>query len=275
MANQPQKRIFFHVGLGKTGTTFLQYRAFPKFKGVKYIQRTQFSKAVQIIKSTEFSKYLISYECDQQLEKIVSGFSESFPHTTPIIVLRRHDSWIASQYRRFVKNGHAIPFNEFIDIDHDKGFFKIKDLTFYHQIGILEKYFSNKPLLLFYDDLKKDPETFIKKLADVMDARINLDSINFNKKHSSYNEKQLKVIYQLSQKCNLIKRRRFKNNILNLFWRLYLSIIRYGTLYAALLIPNKSISEQPLIDKNYLESVKSYFDEDWQKCIDCARDNKI
>ena len=29
--------IFFHVGTGKTGSTFLQSRIFPKLKGIHYI----------------------------------------------------------------------------------------------------------------------------------------------------------------------------------------------------------------------------------------------
>ena len=31
-----EKEVFFHVGLGKTATTYLQYQFFPKLRGIHY-----------------------------------------------------------------------------------------------------------------------------------------------------------------------------------------------------------------------------------------------
>jgi len=127
-----QSEIYFHVGLGKTGTTFLQYNVFNKLKGVYYIQRTKYKKAIKIIGQGAAEKYFISREFDQQIEVEVMQFAKHYPNTTAIIVFRRHDGWIASQYRRFVKNGYICSFEEFLDLEHDSGIFKIKDLTYYY-----------------------------------------------------------------------------------------------------------------------------------------------
>ena len=157
MSEPSEKKIYFHVGTGKTGTTFLQYRIFPELKGIHYIQRTRYRKAKKIINRTHYAKYLISREFDQQLEEQVKLFAADFPDTIPIIVFRRHDDYIASQYRRFVKNGFTGGFTDFFDVENDKGYFRKTDLDYSRQIKILEENFNSKPVVLFYDELRNNP----------------------------------------------------------------------------------------------------------------------
>jgi len=261
------KEIYFHVGTGKTGTTYLQYKVFPKFKGIYYIQRTKYKKSKKIIAKTNYEKYLISREFDQQLEDEIRWFSRDYPDTTPIIVFRRHDSYIASQYRRFVKNGFTGSFKDFFDLENDNGFFKKKDLDYFSQIKLLEKYFTKKPIVLFYEDFKEDPINFIKTLSDQIGASFNPSDIDLRRKHTSYSEKQLKGIKHFGKYINLKKRRIFKNGILHLLWRLYLGSIRYTILYAYKILPEpKEYRGIPLIQPEELEAVRKYYEEDWEKC---------
>jgi len=206
--------IYFHVGLGKTGTTFLQYQVFTQLKGIQYIQRTQYKNAKKIIAKGQSDKYLVSREFDQQLETEVKNFAATYPNTTAIMVLRRHDGWIASQYRRAIKNGFIYTFNEFIDLKNDTGFFKIKDLMYYNMILLLEKYFTKKPIVLLYEDMKSDPKAFIANLSKQLEATVDVHQLNLKPKHPSYSEKQLKAIHWLSKRINLKKERIFKNEIL-------------------------------------------------------------
>lgn len=256
------------MGTGKTGTTFLQYRVFPKLKGICYIQRTRYRKAEKIINSTHYSKYLLSREFDQQLERRVRSFAEEFPETTPIIVFRRHDSYIASQYRRFVKNGFTGSFTEFFDVENDMGYFRIRDLDYMRQIGILEKYYRNKPIVLLYEDFSKDSRAFIDKLVKLLDVSVNYKKLNLKRKHSSYSEKQLKAIIWAGKYINLRKRRVFKNNFLHLLFRLYLASIRYPILYVSKCIPASCFNTDPLIPEDELKKVRKYFEKDWEKCVD-------
>ena len=115
MSYHNDKRIYFHVGTSKTGTTFLQHRVFPKFKNIYYIRAARYRRVFKIINNTNFKKYLASKEFDQQLEREVKIFSDEYPQAQPIIVFRRHDKYIASQYRRFVKNGFTGNFIDFFD----------------------------------------------------------------------------------------------------------------------------------------------------------------
>ena len=73
------------------------------------------------------------------------------------------------------------------------------------------------------------------------------------------------VIKTISKYINLEKRRVFNTALLHLLWRFYHAIIRYSILYLALIIPSILVSKKALINKVYLEKVKEYFMEDWNK----------
>lgn len=261
------KEIFFHVGTGKTGTTFLQYRAFPKFRGVQYIQRTSYRNAEKIIRASNERRFFISWEMDQQLEDEVAKFSKLFPDTQSIIVFRPHDSYLASQYRRFVKNGFQGSLNDFLDLKNDRGFFKIADMTYMRQIHILEKYFTKKPIVLLYEDLSRDPKAFVARFAEIVGATVDVNQIDYSKKHTSYNEKQLRAMQVMGKRFNMRKRRVFKNGVLHLLWKIGFGALRYGTLYGAKLIPAGRFDPKPLIAQHELEEVKNYFQKDWEETL--------
>ncbi|MEM9325718.1 MAG: hypothetical protein AAGA85_08685 [Bacteroidota bacterium] len=262
-----QQEIFFHVGLGKTGTTFLQYRVFPKLKGLYYIQRTRYKGAKQIICRHRGERILLSREFDQQLEAEVSAFSQDFPEVTPIVVFRRQDSYIASQYRRYVKNGYRGSFADFLDLEEDRGRFKLEHLRYMHTIQVLKQYFRQEPIVMIYEELLKNPEAFIGSLADRLSAEIELNMVDFSKKHTSYSEQQLKAMQWAGRFINLRKRQIFKNEVLHLFWRLGLGSVRYSILFVARWLPTSWFRSEPLIPKEALEKVRLTYEADWEACM--------
>jgi len=263
MSETTGKAVFFHVGTGKTGTTFLQYRVFPKLKNVRYIQRTRYTKAAQIITRSSGTRFLVSREFDQQLKTEVEKFAATFPHARPIIVFRRHDSYIASQYRRFVKNGFNGSFKAFFDLDDDRGYFKKEDLDYRRMLNILEQNFTERPLVFIYEDMKNDPRAFISSMAKSIDAEVDMNDIDLSFKHTSYSEQQLKAIQRLSRAMDMRKRRVFRNPILHLLWRLGLGGLRYSTLFIAKWLPSSWFGNEPLISKQELENVCAAYEQDW------------
>ena len=236
-SNRP-KQIYFHVGLGKTGTTYLQYALFPKLKGIHYIQRTKWYQGViDGIKGSNFPSYLVSREFDVQMEEEVSRFAQHFPDAHPIIVFRRHDGWIASQYRRFAKNGIHVDFDGFIDIDHDQGMWKLNELIFMDKIRLLEKTFTHKPLVLFQEDLKRDPYAFFDQIAAFTGSTYEREAVSLSAIHPSYEEKQLKAVRKFSRFLFPAQETRSRKTLLGwLQWR-RLQITSYLIMYAALLLP--------------------------------------
>lgn len=261
--NHPE--IYFHVGMGKVASTYLQYDVFPKFRGVQYIQRTKYKRAKQIIARGKHQKYFLSREFDQQLENEVRDFASVYPNTRAIIIFRQHGSWIASQHRRFVKNGNPWTFPEFFDLKEDKGRFKKRDLEFFRNIEILEQYFTHKPLVLFYDDLRKDTIAFSRRIADYMGADFDPAAINLSKRHTSYNEKQLRAIYGVSKRINIRKHRDFKFEPLNQIRRFLVNPIKYGTLYLAPYLPESWLRQEPLVYPEQIEEITDLYRADWEK----------
>lgn len=259
--------IYFHVGLGKTASTYLQNKVFDKFKGIVYVHPTKYRKYAQIIAEHTGEKLFISREMDQQLEREVKKFSEQYPDTKSMIVLRSNAQWIASQYRRFLKNGYPYTFEEFFDIENDRGFWKIAAAEFYPKIQILEKYFTQKPLVLFYEDLRAQPFQFIDSIANYLGVTYDKNAIPLEPHHTSYEEKQLKVMLGVS-KYVFTKNPQYKGSYFNTWIRRRSRMVLcYIILYTALIIPKFLLSKKPLITPESLEKIKKYYATDWANCI--------
>ena len=265
MTDQHKTDIYFHVGLGKTASTYLQNKVFTQYKDLVYIHPTSYRKYPKILEANKGKKIFISREMDRQLEREVKKFSEKYPDTKTIIVFRSNEQWIASQYRRFLKNGYPYTFKEFFDIENDLGYWKIQDATFYPKIEILRKYFAHKPLVLFYEDMRKDTFAFIDKIAEYMGVEYDKTSISLEPHHTSYEEKQLKVMLKVSRFI-FTKDPKYTGSYFNTWIRRRSRMLMcYIILYSALLIPNFLISKKPLIDKEELEKIKRFYSDDWRK----------
>lgn len=275
MPDSLEKHIFLHLGMGKTGTKFLQYKVFPKFRGICYVQRTRYRRWYRIIPKLDCERVLASNEFDRQMKRECEKLARSFPGAVPILVVRRHGSYIASQYRRFVKNGYRMPFQAFFDLKNDRGYFSIADLSYGRQLAMIGKIFGTPPLLFIYEELKTNPKAFVKEMADAIGAEVDLEKIDFKPRHRSYSEKQLKAMLAAGKYLNLKKRRVFKNPGLHLLWRLYMGTLRYGILYVAKFLPDSLFPRSPLIEREDLNLIDKYFEEDWQYCLDYRKRQKV
>ncbi len=262
-----ENEIYFHVGLGKTASKFLQHKVFPKLKGIEYLPTHRYRHAQKLIKNSSSDKILVSREFDNQLEEETLKFARHFPQAKVIIILRRHDSWLASQYRRYVKNGGSLSFDAFFDLEKNQGIWKTDKTFFYPKIEFLEKLFQLRPLVLFYEDLKKNPITFIESILKYTGTHCNMDEISLKPHHASYNEKQLKVMRKVAGFFFSKKKRIFSQNpLLNFIQKRVQLLVSYFFLYTALLIPDFLLSKKSLIPAESLERVKKYYEDDWNKC---------
>lgn len=263
--------IFFHVGLGKTGSTYLQHKFFPKLNGIHYIHHTNYKKSIEIIGHKKHERYFVSREFDRQFLAEIKKFTAVYPDAHPIMVLRRQDSWIASQYRRFTKNGRGIYFKEFVDLENNKGRWDIKEMNFYEKIEQLEHYFNKKPLVLLYDELRKDPISFFRKIATYSNTTFNEKDISLSPKHKSYSENQLLHVRRISRK---MLRNIDENKMDSKKWgRRMRKIVTHLIMYFHWILPNSKIEGEVLIEQKDLENIKNHFAEDWEKCLNYINNN--
>lgn len=270
MNSNPQ--IYFHVGLGKTASTFLQSNVFPKLRDIYYLPTNKYHRYRQLLPKKNDQKILVSREFDVQLEYEIASFVKLYPEAKPIIVFRRHDRWIASQYRRRVKNGWHHDFSRFYNLENT-GIWPTAELDYMGKISLLNTYFKHKPLILFHEDLKENPKKFIEDIAGFMGATCDFNEISLKAVHVSYNEKQMRVIKTFCRKYMPFIPGGKVNKIANLLmfrpWWLFFHII----LYAALLIPDKWAPNDPLIPDEELEKIKIHFESDWKELKEYASKN--
>ncbi len=258
--------VFFHVGLGKVASTFLQYRFFPKLKNLCYIQRTKYRKAPRIIQKGLYDRYLVSREFDRQLPQEALWFSSYFPDAQPIILLRRHDQWIASQYRRFLKNGGQLKLEQFLDLDEDKGRWKEREVYFMPYIKVLEQYFSKPPMVFFYEEFQSAPKAFLDILAHSMNAVYDWESIDNSPFHTSYDEKQLKFMRKYGSHFFRKNKALPSNNLARWLMRRTEMLKSYFLLYSALLFPREWVADEELFSPDYLERIRKFYRDDWIAC---------
>jgi hypothetical protein len=269
--NRPEKydhpEVFFHVGLGKVASKYLQYYVFPRFKNIRYIPTTRFYKCIPEIRKGQHPSYLVSREFDNQFAREVTRFAKEFPDAHPILLLRRHDDWIASQYRRSAKNGFTGPFTEFIDLEKNTGKFTRESLDFYGKIELLEKLYGHKPLVLIYDDLLADRQAFLEKIANYCNATFDREKIPLQAKHKSYTEKQIRFMQWVSRFIPFKNPDYSKVGLVKFFQRIPVMLYRYSILYTAILIPAKWLNKGPLIPPEELKKIHEATREDWEKCL--------
>ncbi len=274
------KEIYFHVGLAKTGSTFLQKNFFPYLKNIKYINTHDYVNCIDIINKTNYKSYLISRELDKQFEREIKKFISYFPYTKIIVVFRRQDKWIASQYKRSVKNGWYWDFKNYYNINNN-GIWKNSDLTYMNKLKIIKKYSKSKPLILKFEELKKNPFNYLNKISNYTDSKYLKTQILLKNVHKSYSEKQLIFLkkfckifkktppkYYDYQEITLDKTISNTNRIKHWLYYRPWWLLFHLVMYTSLLIPKSLIVKNSLINKNDLAEIKKKFKEDWKKVFE-------
>ena len=261
------KNIYFHVGLAKTGSTFLQNNFFPKLQNIKYISTHKYRRCIDIINNTNYDSYLISREFDRQLEGEVKKILNHFPETKIIIVFREHEKWISSQFKRFSKNGYHFKFEDFYN-NTNSGYWKNGDMIYIDKINIIKKYSKYDPLVLNFDELKINPHSYLSKISEYTNSNYSKSNISLNVVHKSYSEKQLIFLKGF---CRIFKPnppKYYADNKLKhwLYFRPWW-LLFHLVMYVAYFLPKNMIVKKPLIDNNYLGKTMKKYKSDWDEIL--------
>ena len=167
--------VYLHIGTIKTGTTFLQKDVFPLIKNIKYYHTISLRTVLNISANNDI-KTLISDEClsgfhieknkpDLRI-KILNVLKILFPDAKIIITFREQNSFLKSAHNQAYKQRkfHK-PLSEFK---------QVVDPSWYDWEYLKEhlKYLWNDVLVLDYDELCKNPNSYIKKICDFMGVSV-------------------------------------------------------------------------------------------------------
>jgi hypothetical protein len=167
--------LYLHIGLHKTGTSFLQREVFPKFQGIKFVHGTNIERYLCL---KEGEDYFASYEglsgplgsSHTERDVCIKRLSEFFPNAKILISFRRHDDFIVSHFKQHLHKGGTLLFEEFFDIESDSGRYKREDFLFHNKIESVIRHFGSMPFVFLYEEINRDLEGLLRDIGDFIGA---------------------------------------------------------------------------------------------------------
>ncbi|MDA3819501.1 MAG: hypothetical protein PF590_03410 [Candidatus Delongbacteria bacterium] len=268
-----EQNITFHAGLPRTASTYLQRNVFPAFKGITYVRKHAFGIHDEII-ATADKPILLSTEMDLGKGKPNSRglytIAEKYPDTRIIIVLRRHDKWIASKYKYHIRKSGTMDFNSFFNLEPNNGFFRREHLRYREIINTIESLFTPRPLVIFQEEIKNAPEQIIGLLASYCDAEVDFSDVKMNKVNYSFSEKQLKLLLKFNRCFSFDEKKhgRFRK-------KLRAAMIHTLAFFGQFL-PVKGKTDAPIVPPKKLKQIRDAYADDWKACLEYAsKDRKL
>jgi len=167
--------IFVHVGLHKTGTTFLQRNVFSRWPGISFYNAN--IPILPFLGSLGSRKILISNEslwCNTErwkcaavdswasygnprlVEESLAALRNLFPDARILMSFRRHSSFVLSLYLQYLHQGGTEEFQRFFDFTGNQGLLNKHHISFQHVVEVVESLFANPPFLFLQEELHDD-----------------------------------------------------------------------------------------------------------------------
>ncbi|MCB0636414.1 MAG: hypothetical protein KDC54_07335 [Lewinella sp.] len=255
--------LYYHVGMGKVASTYLREAFFPLLRGAYFIPRSKKYQTLSIMAAGGYDKYILCRALDANMEDGIKDIAAAYPGTHPIIVFRRPDSWIASQYRRFVKNGFPGTLREFVDIHGNEGFLDHNEMLFMQKIRLLERYFTARPLAMFIEEMKTDPRSFFDAIAAYVGCDYDFEAVRLAPIHTSHNPKGLRFRRQVRRRFAKSMPRYTRIPVLHWLQRRALMVWAYLLIAIGNRLPESWLDDEPLIDEAYLDEIRQFTATDW------------
>lgn len=260
--------IYFHVGVERTGTKYLQKSIFPSYQSLHFINKDRYHQAKEIILKKEHKRYLVSMELNlnSHFEVEVNDFLSAFPQARIIMVMRPLSGWLVSHYKRIIKNGFNIRFDELWNTRKDS-VFEPEEIKYMPKIDLLESRTLNKPLYLIHDDLRKNPLVFLKKLSDYVGEDFEESTVSLKPVHTSYKTRQLKALRWVMKYLHISRSRPYSSDLRNRLYRIRVDFIRYLVMYIARLLPASVFPDKPLVSEQQKKEIQKYYLKDWEEVL--------
>ena len=268
---------FFHVGLPKTASTFLQRRVFPFFQHIHYIKKHDFKKQEKYLQDHSDLPFLLSVEffpnaTDKYTIEKIEQVKNNFDKVYPIIVFRKHSSWLRSRYKYHIRKHGSSDFNQYIDPDTTKGRQVKNSLQFYQNITLLEKSFGTRPLVLFQEEIKNSPHETVRLIAGYTGAKFEAAQIRPSIVKQSYSEHQLKWVRKFN-KIYPFQPQKIHSPVLKKTYKKISQFFLHTVAFFGNFLPDPE-REKELIPSWEINKIDEEFREDWEKCKAYAKETR-
>jgi hypothetical protein len=257
--------IFFHVGLHKTGTTFLQKAVFPKWQGVTYIPWPNLELFLRLDAG---KTYLVSREGlsgknwahHEERDASLKRLSEMFQDAQILISFRKHSGYITSSYRQYLQRGGPARFEQYFDLENDRGVMKREDFVFRRKLESIETHFGRRPFVFLHEELSGDLDMLLRDMEGYIGGKAP-SSEEISRKR--YNESVGYYPAQLLRRFNMYSR-----SELNPDGRYNLN---HPTLQRLRLTPREVcrhwlsfLPNRPFLSREVASSIDEFYQSDWE-----------
>jgi len=175
------KEVVFHVGLHRTGTTFLQRKVFPNIKEIelfgqgnkRWNPKIKLSgEKINLISDENLSfggasfRENVKYSPKKKRREMAKLIKNLYPNAKIIITIRNKDDWVKSMYGEYIKKGGSKKFDYWY-----KHILKKETLEFEEYISFLKKMFD-KVLVCNFEDFKNNPDIFLNKICNFIGVNV-------------------------------------------------------------------------------------------------------
>jgi len=201
--------IVFHIGLHKTGTTFLQRAVFPKLDGIHVVDQD----IRKLFNSPRENRLLVTHEglsgdpfegaWWKEFKMYVRGISRLFPGSECILGFRRHDEMILSLYKQYLHEGGTRDVTELFALD-GTGRIHPDELFFENRLEFAREHFSDV-LVYTQNELRQDLTYFLKRVTEFLEidlptSNIEVESHNVGIK-TSFQARLLRFLNRMDDAC--------------------------------------------------------------------------
>ena len=166
--------VTFHIGLHKTGTTFLQRNVFPVMEGIhSYVY---YHPLWDLFSAREDEHMIVSCErlsgspfsgsWANQGATYVENIGRMFPEAKCIIGFRKHDALVRSLYKQYLHEGSTASPDELFHPD-GSGKIGFEDLQFRRRIEQCDQHFADV-FVYTQEELRDNLGGFLKDLSQFL-----------------------------------------------------------------------------------------------------------
>lgn len=184
--------ILIHLGLAKTGTSWLQKRVFPQLD-VEYHHCGQYQAL--IYKPTMKKPMVLSYEGFSGIiplnDRYTNAFrlKKMFPTARILLMIRDKEKYKNSLYSQHIKNGGVCSRQEFFDLVESHPYF----LNWELYIRYLQKLWGERSVkVLSFDRMIQDYDGFLQELCDYIGVPVPVD-IDYTPVNTSLSSRQVRI----------------------------------------------------------------------------------
>lgn len=164
-------RIFFHIGLHKTATSWLQNHLFPNLDGVKVLRAQHFEEISRYIRDGGPETLLVSHEemggtigrrrepgdSERRLKETLAAIAVAAPHAAIIIGFREHSAWLHSACSQRAKK-HPTKLDSYAES------FSADELSWCRILGLIEAS-CDAVFAFLYEELPHSPHALVDDLC--------------------------------------------------------------------------------------------------------------